>query len=109
MTMEKVFNKLVRDNIPNIIESNGEKAFTRILNEEEYKKELEKKLNEEYEEVLASNGKDRIEELADMLEIIKCLAQLEDSTLEEVIEVSKQKSKKRGSFNKRIFLEKTTE
>ena len=107
--MEKVFNKLVRDNIPQIIESNGEKAYTRILSEEEYKVELEKKLNEEYEEVLASSREDRIEELADMLEIIKCLAQLEDSSLEEVIEVSKQKALKRGSFNNRIFLEKTTD
>ena len=105
--MEKTFNKLVRDNIPQIIESNGEKAFTRILSDEEYKKELEKKLNEEYLEVLSSSGKDRIEELADMLEIIKCLAALEGSSLEEVEGVAKAKSLKRGSFNKRIFLEKT--
>ena len=107
--MEKVFNKLVRDNIPSIIESNGEVAYTRILNEEEYRKELEKKLNEEYMEVLSSSGKDRIEELADMLEIIKALAALEGSNLDEVVEVADAKALKRGSFNKRIFLEKTTD
>lgn len=105
--MEKVFNKLVRDKIPQIIESNGEVAITRILEKEEYKIELEKKLNEEYNEVLSSSGKDRIEELADMLEIIKCLAEMENSNLEEVIEVSKQKVLKRGSFKNKIFLEKT--
>ena len=102
--MKQVFNKLVRDRIPEKIESNGEKAYTRILSEEEYKIELEKKLNEEYQEVLSSSGKDRIEELADMLEIIKCLAALENSSLEEV---AKQKALKRGSFDKRIFLERT--
>ena len=35
--MVQIFNKLVRDNIPNIIESNGEKAITRILGDEEYR------------------------------------------------------------------------
>ena len=101
------YSKLVRDKIPQIIESNGEVAITRILEKEEYKIELEKKLNEEYNEVLSSSGKDRIEELADMLEIIKCLAEMENSNLEEVIEVSKQKVLKRGSFKNKIFLEKT--
>ncbi len=107
--MEKIFNKLVRDNIPNIIEKNGEKAFTKILSDEEYKIELEKKLNEEYKEVLSSSGKDRIEELSDMLEIIKCLAELENSTLDEVIETAREKSLKRGSFKNKIYLEKTTD
>ena len=46
--MEKVYNKLVRDNIPNIIKSNGEIPIIRILDNDEYKKELENKLYEEY-------------------------------------------------------------
>ena len=50
--MERIYNKLVRDNIPNIIKEKGEEPITRILSDEEYKKELEKKLNEEYQEVL---------------------------------------------------------
>ena len=45
--MEQIFNKLVRDNIPDIIHNNGKKAITRILSDEEYKQELEKKLYEE--------------------------------------------------------------
>ena len=36
--MERIYNKLVRDNIPSIIEGKGETPITRILNEEEYKK-----------------------------------------------------------------------
>ena len=45
------YKKLVRDKIPEIIESNGEKPITRILNDVEYNEELIKKLNEEYHEV----------------------------------------------------------
>ena len=63
-------------------------------------------MNEEYQEVLNAIGKDRIEELADMLEIIKYLAKMENSTLNEVIQIAEAKSTKRGAFDKRIFLEK---
>ncbi len=104
--MEKVYNKLVRDNIPNIIRNNNEEPITRILSDDEYKNELEKKLYEEYQEVIEANGEDRIEELADMLEVMKALAKLENKTLEDIINTSEQKNKKRGAFNEKIFLEK---
>ena len=50
------YNKLVRDKIPEIIKNNNETPITRILSDEEYKIELEKKLYEEYQEVLESSG-----------------------------------------------------
>ena len=56
-------NKLVRDKIPEIIKNNNETPITRILSDEEYKIELEKKLYEEYQEVLESSGENRLEEL----------------------------------------------
>ena len=37
--MEKNYNKLVRDNIPDIIRSNGETPVTKILDNTEYKKD----------------------------------------------------------------------
>lgn len=108
--MEIVYNKLVRDNIPEIIVGNGGKPYTRVLDRDEYKRELEKKLNEEYQEVLgATTSEDRIEELADMIEIIEALAVLEDKNLEDVIKVQEQKREKRGGFNKKVFLEKVEE
>lgn len=102
--MEKVYNKLVRDNIPNIIKNNGETPITMILNDIEYKKELEKKLYEEYKEVIEATGSDRIEELADMLEVIIALAELENKNLDDVILTAEQKREKRGAFKKRILL-----
>ena len=99
------YNKLVRDRIPEIINNNGEEPIFRILDEPEYKIELEKKLLEEYNEVINSSGKNRIEELADMLEVISALAALEGESLNNVIEVAKQKTLKRGAFNDKIYLE----
>ena len=104
--MEQIYNKLVRDRIPGIIKSNGETPIIKILKEEEYKKELEKKLYEEYNEVIEASGDDRIEELADMLEVIKALATLECKTLSDVIDVADKKNEKRGGFEKKIFLKK---
>ena len=106
--MEKIYNKLVRDNIPTIIEQDNEVPFTRILNDNDYKKELYKKLKEECDEVIDSkNTFELLEELADLLEVIKSIAQLEDKTIEDIIEIANQKRLKRGGFEKRIFLEKT--
>lgn len=108
--MEKLYNKLVRDNIPEIIIKNNGNPITRILEDTEYKNELEKKLQEEYNEVLnATTSEERIEELADMLEIIQALAKLEKQSLDDVIEVAKVKRLKRGGFEKKIFLEKVIE
>lgn len=107
--MERIYNKLVRDNIPKIIEEKNETPIIRILNDAEYKEALEKKLYEEYKEVLEANESDRVEELADMLEVIKSLASLENKSLDNVISLMNVKSEKRGSFKERIFLEKVIE
>ncbi len=107
--MERIYNKLVRDNIPDIIKNKGEEPITKNLNEKDYKQELEKKLYEEYKEVIESYGEDRIEELADMIEVIRALAKLENKELKDVVSIADEKSKKRGAFNNRIFLEKVIE
>ena len=107
--MERVYNKLVRDKIPEIIEGKNETPVTRILNDGEYKLELEKKLYEEYKEVIESSGEDRLFELADMIEVIKSLALLSGKTLEDIIELANGKRNKRGGFEKKIFLEKVIE
>lgn len=107
--MERTYNKLVRDNIPDIIRSNNETPVTRILSDEEYKKALEEKLREEYEEVISSEGNERCEELADLIEVIRALAKLENKTLEEILDIADEKRSKRGGFDDKIFLEKVTD
>ena len=45
--MKKIYNKLVRDLIPTIIEKNGDTCTTKILDDKEYLDELNKKLLED--------------------------------------------------------------
>ena len=104
--MDRVYNKLVRDKIPEIIKAKGEEPITRELDLNEYKLALETKLKEECQEVITASGEERIEEIADSLEVLKALAKLEGATLEDVIVVADRKNAKRGDFEKRIFLEK---
>ena len=107
--MERVYNKLVRDKIPNIIKEKGETPVIKVLDEINYKKELEKKLYEEYKEVMYAIGDDRVEELADMLEVIRALASLENKNLNDIIALADKKNEKRGAFEEKIFLEKVIE
>jgi len=108
--MIKIYNKLVRDKIPEIIKNNGGTPKIRILEDGEYKLELKKKLSEECREVIDANGsEDMLEELADVLEVIKALSELEKKTLEDIILISNQKVLKRGAFNDKIYLESVEE
>jgi predicted house-cleaning noncanonical NTP pyrophosphatase (MazG superfamily) len=97
----KTYNKLVRDLIPDVIEQSGNECRTRILSDEEYLKMLDLKLDEE----LTEYHKDQnVEELADLLELIYAAAIARGYTLEELESVRAEKAKKRGGFEKKIFL-----
>ena len=99
----KIYNKLVRDNIPEIMIENGAKPVTRILTDEEYLIELNKKLLEEVNEYLESQN---IEEIADIEEVILAILNIKGITRDNLEEVRKTKTLKRGAFNKKIFLER---
>ena len=102
----KTYNKLVRDLIPEIIEKSGKKCKTRILSDEEYLKMLDAKLDEE----LAEYHQDQnIEELADLLELIRAATIARGYTLDELEAVRAEKAKKRGGFENKIFLIDVTE
>ena len=96
-----LFNKLVRDKIPEIIEKQGEKAITRILEDDEYILHLEKKLDEEVAEYHESK---EIEELADILEVVFALSEAQGCSKDMLLSVYKTKNEKRGGFVNRILL-----
>ena len=100
------YNKLVRDRIPEIIESSGKTCSTEILSPEEYLRMLDAKLDEE----LAEYHKDQnIEELADLLEVIRAAAIARGYTLEGLEQIRAEKAAKRGAFEKRILLKEVYE
>jgi len=100
-----IYNKLVRDLIPNIIEQTGKTYDTCVLSDNEYIKALKQKLKEETNEYIeAEDDQEAVEELADILELMKALANQHHSSLEEVEQVRKEKAEKRGGFDDKIFL-----
>lgn len=96
-----VYNKLVRDRIPEIIEKSGKTCVTRILGDDEYIKMLDTKLDEE----LTEYHKDQnIEELADLLEVICACAMARGYSLRELEDVRRKKAKERGAFFDKVML-----
>ena len=105
--MEKIYNKLVRDNIPEIIKSDNRTPVYRELSEEEYWEALLKKDTEELLEVKESSTKEEIKkELADKLELIIAMAKFNGYTLQDIIKEAETKRDKNGAFDKRFYLEK---
>ena len=96
------YNKLVRDRIPEIIEASGKKCVCSTLSDEEYLAMLDAKLNEELAEYQESKS---MEELADLLEVIRAVAVARGSSVEEVEAIRRDKAKKRGGFEKKILLQ----
>ena len=102
----KIYNKMIRDNIPEIIAASNKKANVRTLSNDEFFYELKKKLIEESTELLETSSKeDVIEELADIYELIEFIKKEAGIDEAAVLKFKEEKNKKRGSFIKKLFLE----
>ncbi len=103
--MEVMYDKLVRDKIPQIIHEDGKQAITRKAKDNNHLRNLLiDKLFEEIEEYKESF---EVEELADVLEIIHSLIEVvEKKEFEEIELMRKNKRKKRGGFEKGIILDR---
>jgi predicted house-cleaning noncanonical NTP pyrophosphatase (MazG superfamily) len=106
---ENEYPKLVRDNIPEIVEGKtGKEVKTRIMEDEEYRKFLLKKVVEEAQELANAESKEHmVEELADVMEIIDTILEVNGLDLETIRKAQKAKAEIRGGFkNKILMLEK---
>ena len=100
--MKYVYNKLVRDKIPeNINNTEGRKANYKILSNEEYLIELDKKLFEEAHEFIEEYS---VEELADLIEVISAIMKSKNISLDDVEKARKIKNDKKGKFDNKIYL-----
>lgn len=108
--MEKVFNKLVRDKVPEIIEKEGLYTLTKTLDKKELNKALNEKILEEANEVINATTKESIkEELADLLEVIYAKAKACDIDIKEVEKCRISKKDAKGTFSDGIFLIKSVD
>ena len=95
------YNKLVRDRIPEIIAESGKSCTVSVLSDEEYLSLLDSKLNEELAEYQESKS---LEELADLLEVIRAVAAARGASIDAVEEIRAAKAEKRGGFEKKLLL-----
>lgn len=96
-----IYNKLIRDRIPEIIKEDGNESEIKVLDNEEYLVELNKKLREELNEYLESG---EVEELADIAEILYAIAKYKGVDAGEFDSIRIRKAEKRGGFEKKLFL-----
>jgi predicted house-cleaning noncanonical NTP pyrophosphatase (MazG superfamily) len=104
--MTKVNNKLVRDKIPEVIAKSGKESRCRILEADEYRTELNKKLLEECSEWIESS---EATEIADILEVLRAIADVKGFDWEKIEGLRVEKCKERGGFKEKIFLLDVTE
>ena len=102
----QTYHKLVRDRIPEIIETDGKKCVCETLSDEDYISLLDQKLNEELAEYQESKS---LEELADLLEVVQAVVKARGWTLEELEQVRADKASKRGRFEKKILLKEVVD
>lgn len=95
------YHKLVRDKIPQEIETVGKKCSYSILEEEGYQKELDKKLLEEANEFIADHS---AEEMADLMEVIEAIQKTHHLEKEKVETIRLEKKTKKGGFEEKIYL-----
>lgn len=100
------YNKLVRDKIPSIIGKLQKDYQTTVLTEDHaYIQALNAKLVEEVKEYQTANSaRDRLEELADLLEVIYALADSDQATATELELIRQGKRSECRGFNDRLFL-----
>ena len=99
--MNRSYNKLVRDRIPQLIEESGRSYTSRTLNKKEYFDALLDKIVEEIEEYRISDDED---ELADVYEVLDCLVQLKEYEPMHIDYLQLIRREARGSFKDRILL-----
>lgn len=108
MKKEIIYNKLIRDKIPEICEADGCIAKTKILGNKEFIEELKKKISEEARELRRGKSDENlVEELVDIQEIIDEILSTKKVKFSEFRKIQIRKRIKRGGFKKRLFLIKT--
>ena len=98
---EIIYNKLVRDRIPEIIEKSGKQCETEILSDEMYLEMIDKKLDEELAEYHKNQNP---EEWANPVQVIYTAAEVREFTVGQLEQIHLWKKAQRGAFRKKLPL-----
>ncbi len=71
--MRKVYHKLVRDRIPEIIEEEGKAFEVRVLDEAAYRDALRQKVVEEAREIADAPEEELAKEIGDLYEVLEAV------------------------------------
>ena len=104
--MSRAYDKLVRDDIPELLRRDGKRVETHTAAADEYVERLDAKLDEEIAEYREDGS---LEELADVLEVAYALAAAEGATRSELEELRAEKAESNGRFIDRTVLESVGE
>ena len=99
-----IYNKLVRDRIPEYRMAQGGKPVSHIATDEEYHEKLLEKFIEEFEEFKEDEN---LEEYVDMLEVLEAIAEYKGFKKDEIEAFREKKAEERGRFRKRIILDES--
>ncbi|WP_195938192.1 nucleoside triphosphate pyrophosphohydrolase [Romboutsia sp. 1001713B170131_170501_G6] len=100
----KVYDKLVRDKIPHIIESSGNKCEIERVSDEVALEYLYKKLGEEVNELLEDKN---LDEITDIMEVLFAIGKKYGYSEYEVLNRRNEKRDTRGGFEDNLILKKT--
>lgn len=100
------YDKLVRNNIPEIIKNKGKIPIIHIAGGKEFEEKLNEKLREEASEFIKNSTE---EELADILEVISAIIDAKNFNKDKIEELRIKKAEERGSFSKRIILDEVND
>lgn len=100
----KIYDKLVRDRIPKIIESSGNHCEIEVVNDEIALEYLYKKLNEEVSELLEDKN---LEEIADVVEVLFAIGSKYGYSEYDILSKRNEKRVKSGGFEDNIILKKS--
>ena len=104
MVNEKIYQKLVRDHIPSIIQASGRQCRVHQAGDREYVQRLQEKVLEEWAEFLENPCP---EEAADLYEVLSALFSFHGFDPEDIETLRQAKQKKNGGFARRLVLEST--
>lgn len=98
------FGKLVRDRIPEVIEKNGDAVTFGHVPKTEKRRLLVAKAFEELTELAVADEGERVDELADLYEVITTLLKEFSISWPEIEVAAEKKRKKRGGFDDGVVL-----